>query len=283
MTIITCNLKGGLGNQLFQIFVTISYAFEYKLVFKFEDKEILINNTNRNTYWNSLFKEVKNMLVTKSFPSLLVVKENHFHFTPIPSQIFINHKDICLDGYYQSDKYFRHNFLNICKILKIDKNRNDILNKYNDKLSLEKCISIHFRLGDYKKFQHVHPIMKNEYYENALSYIITHSKDSYLCEKVLFFCEDEDIDTVLQSVGYLKDKFPALYFERCPDDLHDWEQMLLMSCCKHNIIANSSFSWWGAYLNINTEKIVCYPSIWFGQDINHNVNDLFPSEWIKIS
>ena len=56
-----------------------------------------------------------------------------------------------------------------------------------------------------------------------------------------------------------------------------------MSCCNHNIIANSSFSWWGAYLNDNKKKIVCYPSIWFGELINHDTRDLFPENWNKIN
>jgi hypothetical protein len=56
-----------------------------------------------------------------------------------------------------------------------------------------------------------------------------------------------------------------------------------MSLCKHNIIANSSFSWWGAYFNENLEKIVCYPSVWFGKNVEHNVVDLFPNRWVKIN
>jgi hypothetical protein len=56
--------------------------------------------------------------------------------------------------------------------------------------------------------------------------------------------------------------------------------MLLMSCCKHNIIANSSFSWWGAYFNSNADKIVCYPEVWFAN--NTDTSDLCPLEWIKM-
>ena len=55
-----------------------------------------------------------------------------------------------------------------------------------------------------------------------------------------------------------------------------------MSLCEHNIIANSTFSWWGAYFNTNVNKIVCYPSLWFGKNCNNNVKDLFPEKWIKI-
>jgi len=60
--------------------------------------------------------------------------------------------------------------------------------------------------------------------------------------------------------------------------------MILMSCCNSNIIANSSFSWWGAFMNENNEKIVCYPSTWFGKNFgNNSMNDLFPPSWQKIN
>ena len=58
--------------------------------------------------------------------------------------------------------------------------------------------------------------------------------------------------------------------------------MLFMSCCRYNVIANSSFSWWGAYFNNDSKQMVIYPSIWFVETAGINVNDLFPSEWIKM-
>jgi hypothetical protein len=77
--------------------------------------------------------------------------------------------------------------------------------------------------------------------------------------------------------------FPLLTFEKASDDLADWEQLLLMSNCTHNIIANSSFSWFAAYFNSNKDKIVCYPNKWFcGLNEHICVDDLFPPAWQKI-
>ena len=67
------------------------------------------------------------------------------------------------------------------------------------------------------------------------------------------------------------------------DDIPDWKQLLIMSICHHNIIANSTFSWWGAYFNTNPTKLVCYPNAWFGiKKQNYIMNDLFPENWKKI-
>jgi hypothetical protein len=78
-------------------------------------------------------------------------------------------------------------------------------------------------------------------------------------------------------------KFPDISFHKANDEMEDWEQLLLMSCSDHNIIANSTFSWWAAYMNLNPDKVVCYPSMWFGTANNHlNTKDLFPPQWTKI-
>jgi hypothetical protein len=82
----------------------------------------------------------------------------------------------------------------------------------------------------------------------------------------------------------LKSKFEDIKFVNIDSTIPDWKQMLMMSCCHHNIIANSTFSWWGAYFNRNPDKIVCYPNKWFGPALaNKTTDDLFPPEWRKIS
>ena len=121
--------------------------------------------------------------------------------------------------------------------------------------------------------------MPISYYVNALSKLTGLDKD---ISKVVYFYEKNDQEHIDNAIKKLSEEFPTIVFESCDHSLADWEQMLCMSTCKHNIIANSSFSWWGAYLNTNTDKIVCYPDIWFGPDASHDTRDLCPSGWVSV-
>ena len=137
---------------------------------------------------------------------------------------------------------------------------------------------MHFRIGDYKKCPNVYYIMKYEYYKNAL--LLIDSIDNNGANKnVLYFCEEQDILEVNQIIDKLKQDFPKLSFTRASNEISDWEQMMIMSCCKNNIIANSTFSWWAALFNTNINKIVCYPETWIKK---LDTSDLFLPEWKKI-
>ena len=283
---ITCYLMGGLGNQLFQIFTTISYAMKNKIKFNFSNCEFTggVGKTiKRDTYWKNLLYKLRPFLISnKDFPQLKTIKERDFTYNNLDLSPFLS-DNICLYGYFQSYKYFVQFYNTIYRLLNIDKQKEKVIYLYNEykKTNVEYCktVSIHFRLGDYKKITDIHPIMPYEYYKNALQHIITN--DSTI-SNILYFCEEEDIKEVDITVNKLKDDFYTIHFERMDNHLSDWEQMLLMSCCKNNVIANSSFSWWGAYLNSNLDKIICYPSVWFGTNVKHDTKDLFPNVWKKI-
>lgn len=285
---LTVHLMGGLGNQLFQIFTTISNALKYKVPFKFAYSDMLTTGMNRPTYWNNFLKSLK-IFTDPSFNSngFDILRETHFHY----NHIQINHinRGLKLYGYFQSYKYFKENYSSIIKLIKLKETQDFIKNKYNHYFS-ETNISIHFRLGDYKNLQDYHPIMKPEYYQNSLNIVLENiydEKQNNNCKNIqsinlLYFCEKEDNQYVVDNyISKLNKEHVNII--KIDDTIEDWEQLIIMSCCSHNIIANSSFSWWGAYFNQNQNKIVCYPQIWFGDKMNDkNTKDLCPNEWIKV-
>ena len=279
---LTCNLMGGLGNQIFQIFAVLSYAIKSRNQFKFLNLARLGegSTTIRYTFWESFFSNLKPFLISELPQPIHVVKEKGFPYNELSIYEMIN-RDVMIFGYFQSYKYFEKQYSIICRIIGLDKMKEKLLTKLtlNDD-NLKNTISMHFRIGDYKKIQHVHPLATYNYYESALNHIkYTNSEQSF---NVLYFCEDVDIDDATDKINALRTKFPEYSFNRGDNSLADWEQMLLMSCCHHNIIANSSFSWWSAYFNSWQDKIVCYPSAWFGPSAKHDVKDLCPPEWIKV-
>jgi len=286
---ITCNLMGGLGNQLFQIFATISYAFNHVVEYNFLNTTTLGNGTTiRYTFWNNIFKKLQPALINTLPYGMALIREPHFKYTELPIAGLIKTQNICIYGYFQSYKYFDSNYYTIYNLLNIDELNREVLKKLEKnpdnysftKNDLSSSISMHFRLGDYKNLTHFHPIMPCDYYIKSLKYIL----EKYTPKTVLYFCEEEDIKTVEETVQKCKYQFPRLEFIRVSNEFADWEQLLLMSNCNHHIIANSSFSWWGAYIGFkknNQNKLICYPSLWFTH--NENTDDLFPPKWIRIN
>lgn len=280
----TVNIKGGLGNQLFQIYALMAYCIEYNKQYTFLYNDKLTIGTTRPTYWNNLLINLKKFTTTdKNIYKLPYYNEISFSYNKIPH----NKNAIVLNGYFQSYKYFVNYFAQINDIIgiyniqqQIKNNNTNILTTNNNQI----LISLHFRLGDYKNIQDYHPIMKLSYYIDSLKYIINQYSNKVY--KVLYFCEKSDNILVQYNIDKIKQTLnnTNIKFVKVNDTIEDWQQMLIMSLCDNNIIANSSFSWWGAYYNNNKNKIVCYPSIWFGDAMpeKDNVQDLCPNDWIKI-
>jgi hypothetical protein len=272
---ITIELMGGLGNQLFQVFTLIGYSLQSKLPFYFQDKHLSIG-WRKKMYWDTLLSSFRPSLINTQ--TNLVWRESNFHYTQIP---FLGYKDnIKLLGYFQSYKYFDEYKKEIFEWMDVESKKQLIRQKINlpDE---ENTVSMHFRIGDYKKIQEHHPILSLKYYETAL-YLLR--KQSGKKEwTVLYVCEEEDITEVEETIFKLREIFPNMTFIKLDGGLDDWEQMLAMSICRHHIIANSTFSWFGAYFNTSLTKLVYYPSKWFGPaQGTKNMNDLCPNEWQKI-
>lgn len=270
-------LQGGLGNQLFQIFTTIAYSLKHKIPFKLPSKKNDLTSPygsiyKRPLYFENFLSKLKPFLCS-NFEHKVLYRERDHSYTKIP----VYKDNILLYGYFQSYKYFDEYKNSILKFIDIKTSKTIIKKNQN----WNNTISIHFRIGDYIHKTSAHPILSMEYYIKSLRHIIEKTnKDDW---RVIYFFEKKDIEQVSSNIAILKEKFPSLIFQKPFENLQDWEEMLSMSCCTHNIIANSTFSWWGAYLNENNDKIVCYPSVWFGQMLsNHCTKDLFLNDWKKI-
>lgn len=279
---------GGLGNQLFQIFTTIAYALEYNLPFVFLNL-FQLNSGNdgttiRYSYWNTFLQSLRPFL-RDNLHSFTTIKELEFTYNKL-SVLTNNNTNIELFGHFQSYKYFQSYKTTITKLLKLETLKQNLLDKLNLDIKNTQYISIHFRLGDYKKLPNHYIILPIEYYINSLQYIINNISNKSNHIKVIYFCEQSDLSEVLEMIHILKNTFVSLDFVNYNNKLLvDWEEMLLMSCCNYNVIANSTFSWWAGYLNNNTNNIICYPFKWFGPLLSNknSLVDLFPPIWKCVS
>jgi hypothetical protein len=268
---ISVTFAGGLGNQLFQIFTVLAHMFKNNLVLGLEDKTILDGYaTTRTVHWNDIFKNLKVFRNSRS-QYLDIYREQAFHYVEIPKL-----DNIRLQGYFQSPKYFDQHKHEIMALLEIK----EMIEPLRETIGREReSVGIHFRWGDYAANQNYHHLLRSEYYVNALQHICCHDDT---VDTVTFMCEDHDLEFAKIVLTILHRNFPTFSFRRIKaEDGHDQDEMLLYSLCKHHIIANSTFSWWGAYL-AERPGIVCYPDKWFGPSGPKDTEDLFPDSWTKI-
>jgi hypothetical protein len=268
---------GGLGNQLFQIFTLIAHSINTNQKFILPEK--LSESVQRHTYWSSIFVNLQKYISnTDTLVNWNEYNEPNFHYNKLP----LSADNLILHGYFQSYKYFDNEWKQISNIIGFNKQIEQTKTKYSNYFNQDCVISMHFRLGDYVNSQY-HLTLDYNYYEKSIELII--NKTNINNFTVLYFCEENDVQTVDLIIINLQNKFLELKFIKINFTICDWEQMLLRSLCNHNIIANSTFSWWGAYIGykLNEDKIICYPSKWFGPFLSHNkTDDLFLDKWIKI-
>jgi len=286
---ITIEIMGGLGNQLFQLFTLISYSLKAKKPFYIEDKPITCGE-RKKYYWDTLILQKLKGFIKLPLHMNMLYQEPFFHYAPIP--ILIDQSQhVKLQGYFQSYKYFEEHKELIFRMINLKETQHYVKEKvapYLPTTAFEKVVSLHFRVGDYAQLQHYHPLMPIEYYEKALEQLLndnfTNGKMDWF---ILYFCEENDLAYVHEKINTLKQNanFQSMTFIKVPQQLDDWEQMILMSLCQHHIIANSTFSWWGAYFGGGSGCKVYYPSKWFGSALGEKkMDDLFLEEgWKKIS
>jgi hypothetical protein len=287
---ITCYLQGGLGNQLFILFTTIAYALQNNQSVMFYYSEKYVHGyTLRYTYWNTFFKTLKELTTIKPIMNgLKTIKEHREGKYTELDKVNSTDQSAILYGYFQSFKYFQDEYGEISRMLGIADMRNRYFNWFSkNDLDPETTISMHFCFSDCKKHNNVLPI---EYYSKSLDYMIDHQDPL----TVLYFCEEENRSEVNQIINTLQ-QTRSIKFKYCnitsslnsesansqptqnaiagqPED-----EMIIMSICKYNIIANSTFSWWAAYIGDREDDnthIVCYSEV--------ENTDLYPEKWYRI-
>ncbi len=287
---IVIKLIGGLGNQMFQ------YALGRKLTIlndaelKFDLEHLQLNNKLKlkkqvlsffkfeiiepRKYGLGTFNVKENFAskqeIRKLGSTLVFESEPFFSFHP---EILLTRDDCCLSGFWQSEKYFQ----DIQDVLRKEFMLRDefSIDDLDIAKEIKACngVSLHIRRGDYvtraavNKF---HGTCSLEYYAKAVDCL------NQKITKPVFFVFSDDIKWAQEN---LKIKNPIIFVSN--GKLKDYEELILMSFCKHHIIANSSFSWWGAWLNPSQEKIVVAPKKWLTDD-SINTADLIPKNWIRL-
>lgn len=252
----------------------------FKNYFRSFDLEILniekkYCSKNEIPFYENIYSKNKyvNFLINKTKLVIRRLNPHHFWETQFNyDKNIINIKKWYIEWYFYTEKYFKKHENQIKKdfnfIKKISKKNIKLL----EKIRKTNSISIHIRRWDYienKKTNQFHWVCSIDYYKKAIKYI------EKRIDKPIFFIFSDDIDWCKKNL-----QINWIFVDWNTWD-KSWEDMKLMSECKHNIIANSSFSWWGAWLNSNNKKIVISPKKWVNNK-NINTSDIIPNNWIKI-
>lgn len=270
--------EGGLGNQMFQ------YAFSKC----FMKRGCEVTADISTYYYPGRRKFVLNKVFgqTDIFPANISLKWNYkknnlvyceksiYEEVNKQAQLqLLNNSEGYFIGYWQSYEYVSRVEQELRKDFTFTLLKEKKLKSMEEQIKSVCAVSVHVRRGDYllRKSQEIMgEICTSLYYENAIRYVCEHIPDA------VFFIFSDDIEWCRERFKNLHAVFSdaSIY-----DHYEDWYDMYLMSCCKHNIIANSTFSWWGAWLNKNTKKIVIAPSRWLNVC---DMVDICPNEWIRL-
>jgi len=261
--VVVGNLKGQLGNQMFQIAATIAHARNNDADYYFPDL-IKIQEYNVPLNFKKIFFRIGLKALNPPFIPDYTYNQVGYEYIPIPYQPCMK-----LDGYFQSEKFFDghqeeilHLFAPSNRILSY------LVDKYSDIIEDPCSVAIHIRTYNKEDPHHLIYILHGrDYVEKAVE---------YFPEDSLFVVFSDDILWCQQNLQGIR---PNMRFIEGENYHHDF---YLISLCKHQIISNSSFSWWAAYLNSNPDKIVIAPKKWFQKSYKTNDEDIVPDSWISL-
>lgn len=275
--------SGGLGNQMFMVAAVYSFArtFGQRWYVDIDDHQLVQGNTIKN-YIGNVFRKVpiydlsRKLLIEDLYKqgyNKAIFADEQTHW----ARYNLDPKDKNLiyevhDSVFMSYKYFDHYREQILELFKLSEEDNQEIDSFIKRELIKDLeiplVSLHVRRTDYLSFSDIYPTMSVDYYLRAQKKIIEQTQLKEF--KAIIF--SDDIEWCKQNLKFVNQcKFIAYIGNELPD----FVAMQIMARCDHNIIGNSTFSWWGAYLNTNPNKVWVSPSIWFKKD-NMNVDDILP-------
>lgn len=286
---IIVNLKGGLGNQMFQ------YACGRALSLRTGDTELKLSTIGLDKandvgdiyrpYSLSHFnikaeiakpEELERVanpygIISKILRRIKSKYIYNFYIHFVPS-VLNRRGEVYLDGYFQSEKYFKDCEETVRQDFTLKTPSAHVTLWKKEMEEEENSVSVHIRRGDYVGHSSLGGMITDNYYARAIKKITEMKKNPR------FFVFSDDIEWVKGNMD-----FPESTVHVSSPDMENYEELTIMSLAKHNIIANSSFSWWGAWLNSNPDKIVICPAKWtLGPGGEKQTRDIIPQSWIKI-
>ncbi len=269
MNFITTNHQGGLCNVMFKLSAAISLALDNEVDYVFSnefirqlDKDVVCDGfDDYRIYYDNVLRNIK---FVDKLPSTYTThnESRTFNYKPIK---YNKGENLLLEGYFQSEKYFINNKDYIINLFKPTENIKQHIVELVP--NIQNSISIHVRQGDYLNLPSYHPQQSLHYYTSAVNLL------------------GIDNNYIIFSDGLdgIKDMFDFIPNKQFVNLNKNYLDLYAMSMCEHNIICNSTFGWWGAYLNENKNKKIIGPRKWFGPSLSHlNSSDILPNDWIKI-
>lgn len=264
--------QGGLGNQMFQYANAISIRNQQPLQLMLFDSNDSVNTHGGLQVLNIFglkesWRFSLHSFIKRRIPKLLTAFRKDIGDNLFTSKrVRISHHFV---GYYQNESFFGEQHDVIKKVFSFDTSKLNYRTKeISEVIKKQNSISVHIRRGDYlnknEQFVNISP----DYYLNGLEYITSIVGNCHI------YVFSDDIKWCRENLQ--RDEITFVDWNTGNDC---WQDMYLMSCCKHNIIANSTFSWWGAYLNSNPSKIVIAPKQWRKDSLSTNI---VPDNWIKL-
>ncbi len=280
---IVVKMIGGLGNQLFQ------YAFYLSLKMKGSDVKVDLSEYKNyklhsgyvlKDYFNinidsAKKNELKSIKTSTSFIFRHLFKgyrkKTHILESNYSQYSKYSH-DVYLEGYWQTPKYFKGIEDILYETINFYLEDNRDLEYYSQKIKSSNAVSVHIRGGDYVN-NSFYAQLNSEYYIGCIDYLVNKIGNIEL----FVFTDDQSYAKIIME-GINHRASIVLAYENKKDH-HD---MYLMSLCQHNIIANSSYSWWGAWLNRKKDKIVIAPRKWYSdENLNKKNDDMIPKDWLR--